>query len=159
MRRHAFLALVILAMCLVLPASASATSKWLVRAPSGKVLGSVRVSPTGAFRYYHAGVRVGGIKFWGGDATAIAWYAPPGASGWVKSILVTPATYPDPDPSRYKMGPRRHYSVTGHASRRSGRWVVQRRVSGSWITRGRVSESCPGWVAGGAVFVLDKWWP
>lgn len=159
MIRRAFIAFAIVTLSLVLPASASATSKWLVRSASGKVLGSVREAPAGTFRYYHAGVRVGGIKYWGGDATSIAWYMPPGASGWVKTILVAPATYPDPDPSRFNMGPRKHYSVTGRASRRSGRWVVQRRVSGSWRTRGRVSSSCPGWVAGGAVFVLDKWWP
>ena len=159
MSRRVSIALAILTMSLVLPASASATSKWLVKSASGTVLGSVRRSSTGAFRYYRAGVRVGGIRYWGGDATAVAWYAPPSASGWVKAILVSPATYPDPDPSRFNMGPRKHYSVTGRAIRRSGRWVVQRLVSGSWHTRGRVSSSCPGAQAGGAVFVLDKAWP
>jgi len=159
MNRRTLAAFAILAVSLLLPASASASSQWLVRSASGKIIGSVHTSTGGKYGYYRAGVKVGGIKFWGGDATAIAWYAPPSSSSWVKSILVTPATYPDPYPSRFNMGPRKHYSVTGRAVKRNGRWVVQRRVSGSWRTRGRVFGSCPGWVAGGAVFVLDKAWP
>ncbi|MBE3032893.1 MAG: hypothetical protein IMZ74_06810 [Actinobacteria bacterium] len=159
MNRRVLATIVILSASLLLPASASATSRWLVKNASGKILGSVQKSSSGAYRYVRAGARVGGIKYWGGDATAIAWYAPPSAGHWLKSILVTPATYPDPDPSRFNMGPRTDYNVTGRAVRRSGRWVVQRRVSGGfWHTRGRVSSSCPGGVAGGAVFVLDKTW-
>jgi hypothetical protein len=151
--------LVLLVAIVVLPATAAATSSWVVKSSSGKTLGSVAVSSAGKVGFYRAGVRVGGMRFYGGDATAIAWYAPPSAGHRVKSILVTPRTYPDPDPSCYLMRAKGgDYALKGRSIRRSGRWIVQRRAGGSWHDRGWVDKSCPGWIAGGGVFVLDKLW-
>jgi hypothetical protein len=144
------------ALALIAQPATAAAGKWIIKGANGKTCGTVRSGGTGAdiATIYRHGVKVGGI-FGVGDVSGQVWYAPPSAGGWVKSIYLTPG----PRSSLFLIVPENpELQSRGRAVRRSGRWIVQKRVGSRWVTRGSASAACPGWMAAGAVYALDVRW-
>jgi hypothetical protein len=48
--------------------------------------------------------------------------------------------------------------MTGIVRKGAGAWKVQRMVGEHYHTFGSLDDACPAWLAGGAVFMLDRRW-
>jgi cardiolipin synthase len=141
-RRSFVLAVIPLVALLVLPAVASAGSRFWVKDRRGNVIGSVR----GVAVFDNGGARVGLLKRDASDPSrmwVVRLSAPRGAKAQVIAIAGA--------------GKVRRYpgaAVIGSYAKSGGHWVVLRHNAGSDHVRGTVAGGCPARVAAGAVRLL-----
>ena len=142
------LVLVCVFAAMVLPATASAT-KWVVKSPSGAKMGTVVKKSSRVMNVYNrTGAKRGRISSDDGYIYHAAMWLP-GDQGVRKEAEISKRSFGTYS-GWWIVGTVR----SGVARKVNGRWVI--RGGSSNLVRGRVSGRCPGWAAGGAVFILSK---
>ena len=130
-------------LCLLAPVAASARTTWIVRDASGLKAGTVSgPNDQGLYLIRHAGTLFAGVF----EKEGGLWYAQNAGSADFGYFIGRSRSTP-----RWRLLNYYRTRLIGRVVRRGERWVVQKRSNGTYITRGRVEDSCPAWVAGGAV--------
>jgi hypothetical protein len=138
-------------LCLLAPVAASARTTWIVRDASGSKAGTVSgPNDQGTYLIRHAGTLYAGI-FEKGDGL---WYAQNAGSADAGYFIRRSTSNP-----RWRLLNYFRTRLIGRVVRRGEQWVVQQRSNGEYLTKGRVEDSCPAWVAGGAVCWLVRGFP
>jgi len=145
---------VVLAALLLAPAMAGAGGRWTVRDAQGEKIGTARTVSSKKAIVVHGGERAGEI-----NRTAPGkWTAYGFLFGAMQAVHIWDAARWGGSPPWQlrgfaELGPM---PLMGRVIKREGRWLVLSGKRGlGWTTEGSMPASCPPWVAGGAVFLIQ----